>query len=244
MSSTRTDELERIAADYHLNDEVPDKFIEDICQEHCCNWLQSLISPTDRVVELGYGEGITLDRLAGKAAHYTVVEGAPSLVEIVRQKHPEVEAIGTLFEDYRPIEPFDKLLALHVMEHVDDPVSLAKHLRTWLKPDGEIVVVVPNKESLHRRLAVIMGLAPALDTLSPRDHLVGHQRVYDVAGLEADLRAAGFEPFERRGFFLKTLPNGMMLGHSSELVQALNVLGDQLPPEMQANLAIRARIKR
>ena len=242
MNPTRTAELERIASDYHLNDDVPDKFIEDICQEHCCQWLGSLIGAGDRVAELGYGEGITLARLADKAAHYTVVEGAPSLVKLVREKHPRVEAVQALFEDYRPDQPFDKLLALHVMEHVDDPVALARHLRGWLKPGGELVVVVPNKESLHRRLAVLMGLAPALDTLSPRDHLVGHQRVYDLAGLETDLRAAGFEPFERRGFFLKTLPNGMMLSHSPELIRALNVLGDQLPVEMQANLAVRARI--
>ena len=88
-----------------------------------------------------------------------------------------------------------------------------------------------------------MGLIPALDTLSPRDHLVGHQRVYDLLGLEADLREAGFEPFERRGFFLKTLPNSMMLDHKPELIQALNVLGDQMPLELTANLAIRARLK-
>ena len=41
----RAAELERIAEQYHLNDTVPDKFIEDICQEHCCDWLQSLIAP-------------------------------------------------------------------------------------------------------------------------------------------------------------------------------------------------------
>ncbi len=242
MNATRTEELERIASDYHLNDEVPDKFIEDICQEYCCNWLETLINQNDRVVELGYGEGITLARLADKAGHYTLVEGAPSLVKLAKEKHPKVDVVQALFEEYQPSELCDKLLALHVLEHVDDPVSLARHLRTWLKPGGELVVVVPNKESLHRRLAVLMGLVPALDTLSPRDCLVGHQRVYDIAGLEADLRAAGFEPFERRGFFLKTLPNGMMMSYSPELLQALNVLGDQLPAEMQANLAVRARI--
>lgn len=239
---TRTEELERIAAQYHLNDEVPDKFIEDICQEHCCDWLQTLIDPADRVIELGYGEGITLARLAQRARHYSVVEGAASLVARIRSQHPGVDAVHALFEDYAPPQPCDKLLALHVLEHVDEPVGLARHLRSWLRPDGEIVVVVPNRQSLHRELAVLMGLQPELDTLSPRDHLVGHQRVYDLESLEADLRAAGFEPFERRGFFLKTLPNGMMLDHSPALIKALNVLGDRMPASMAANLAVRARL--
>lgn len=243
MSDTRTAELERIAKNYHLNQDVPDKFIEDLCQEYCCKWLGSLISPTDRVIELGYGEGITLEHLENRAAQYTVVEGAPSLVNLINQKHPNVTVIQSLFEAYTPTEGFDKLLALHVFEHVDDPVALGRHLRTWLKPDGEILVIVPNKTSIHRRLAVLMGLMPALDTLSSRDHLVGHQRVYDLNELEADLHAAGFEPFERRGFFLKTLPNSMMLNHKPELIKALNLISKELPVEMTANLAIRARLK-
>ncbi|MEP6873418.1 MAG: class I SAM-dependent methyltransferase [Burkholderiales bacterium] len=237
----RLQELERIAHGYHLNPSVPDKFIEDICQEHCCSWLETLLGPEDHVIELGYGEGITLARLAQRPRRYTVVEGAQSLVSMIRDKHPEVDAVQSLFETYHPAQPCDKLLALHVLEHVDDPVALGRHLHGWLKPGGEIVVVVPNRDSLHRRLAVHMGLQPALDTLSPRDLLVGHQRVYDLESLEADLRAAGFEPFERRGFFLKTLPNGMMLDHSPALIQALNSLGDTLPVTMTANLAVRAR---
>ena len=239
---TRTHDLDRIAGEYHLNQAVPDKFIEDVCQEHCCSWLETLIRPTDRVIELGYGEGITLARLAPRAAHYTVVEGAASLAAVAREKHPHIDTVHALFEEFIPREPCDKLLALHVLEHVDDPVSLARHLRTWLEPGGELVVLVPNRDSLHRRLAVLMGLQPALDTLSPRDRLVGHQRVYDLPTLERDLRDAGFEPVERRGFFLKTLPNAMMLGHSVELIQALNRLGDTLPPELTANLAIRAQL--
>ncbi|HYH43345.1 MAG TPA: class I SAM-dependent methyltransferase [Burkholderiales bacterium] len=239
---TRTDELNRIADEYHLNEAVPDKFIEDICQEYCCDWLETLIAPADHVIELGYGEGITLERLAPRAASYTVVEGADRLVALMRARHPGVDAVQALFEDHVPDEPCDKLLALHVLEHVDDPVRLARHFRGWLKPGGELLVVVPNRQSLHRQLAVLMGLQPELDTLSPRDRLVGHQRVYDLPTLERDLRDAGFETVERRGFFLKTLPNAMMLGHSPELIQALNRIGDTLPPELMANLAIRARL--
>jgi len=240
MTLCRTEELERIANVYHLNEDVPDKFIEDLCQEHICNWLCSLINTQDRVVELGYGEGITAARLAHLSEHYSIVEGAPSLVKAARETHHDVIVVDSLFENYSPTEKFDKLLALHVFEHVDEPVSLAKHLRSWLKPNGEIIVVVPNKGSLHRRLALSMGLIPALDALSQRDRLVGHQRVYDAMGLEEDLRNAGFRPFERRGFFLKPLPNSMMLEYDRDLIRAMNLLGDELPVEMAANVAIRA----
>lgn len=236
-----TQHLERIAADYHLNDQVPDKFIEDLCQEYSCAWLSEQVHEQDHVIELGVGEGITLSRLSPLALRYTVVEGAPSLIEQTRARHPQVELVQALFEDYTPPAACDKLLALHVLEHVDAPVELARHLRSWLKPDGELIAIVPNRASLHRRLAVLMGLQPALDTLSERDRLVGHQRVYDIGTLHRDLHDAGYELLETRGFFLKTLPNGMMLDHSPALIQALNVLSEEIPVEYQANLAIRAR---
>jgi hypothetical protein len=70
---------------------------------------------------------------------------------------------------------------------------------------------------------------------------VGHQRVYDLADLEGDLRAAGLEPVESKGLMFKPLPNGMMLDFSPQLVQALNDLGDELPADMGANIAVRAR---
>lgn len=242
MSHRRIDELEKVAEAYHLNKEVPDKFIEDLCQVHCCEWLKSLILPGDKVVELGYGEGITLDYLSKIPCQYTLVEGAPSLVAKARSEYPEIEVINALFEDYVPSQRFDKILALHVFEHVDDPVSLARHLATWLRPDGEIVIIVPNKDSLHRRLALSMNLVASLESLSERDLLVGHQRVYGLGQLKDDLKKAGFECVSEKGFFLKLLPNSMMLDFSHELIEGLNLLGDELPVELTANLAVRAKL--
>ncbi len=238
---TQVEDLERIAESYHLNEQVSDKFIEDICQEYCCDWLQTHVHADEHVIELGYGEGITVERLWQRAATYTVIEGAPSLARRLRERHPQVRVEQSLFEDHLPEKGYDKVLALHVLEHVDDPVALAAHLRKWLTPDGEMLVVVPNRASLHRRLAVLMGLAPAWDTLSPRDLLVGHQRVYDLPMLRRDLEKAGFVVVEERGFFLKTLPNGMMLSHSPDLIRALNVIGEDLPVELLANIALRCR---
>jgi 2-polyprenyl-3-methyl-5-hydroxy-6-metoxy-1,4-benzoquinol methylase len=237
----RMQELEEIASQYHLEENIPDKFIEDICQYYCCKWMQSLISKNDYLIELGYGEGITTSQLKNFPKKYTLVEGSETLAEVAKIKHPEINVICNLFENFSPAESCDKLFALHVFEHVDDPINLAKHLKSWIKPNGELLAIVPNKLSLHRQLAVIMGLQPALDTLSARDKLVGHQRVYGIEELESDLQIAGFEVIESKGFFLKTLPNSMMLDYSEDLINALNVISESLPASFGANIAIRAR---
>ncbi len=242
MKSTAIENLEKIAKEYHESEDVPDKFIENICQEHCCKWLKSLIEKDDSVIELGYGDGITLANLVNCSKNYTVLEGAPTLAKKIRDKFPTVETVEGLFENYNPKNGFDKVLALHVLEHVNDPVHMLKHLRGWLKPNADLIVIVPNKESLHRRLAVKMGLIPKLDTLSDRDHLVGHQRVYSLNELKQDLFEAGFECLEIKGFFLKLLPNSMMLSYTTSLIDGLNLIGDDVPVEMSANIGVRARI--
>ena len=55
-----------------------------------------------------------------------------------------------------------------------------------------------------------MGLQPNLDTLSERDHLVGHQRVYDYEMLVKQVNEAGFRVVAEKGFLMKVLPNSMM----------------------------------
>ncbi len=145
-----------------------------------------------------------------------------------------------MFEDFDPGPVYDAVLALHVMEHVDAPRDLMARVRGWLAPGGALVVVVPNRHSLHRRLAVLMGIQDRLDDLSPRDHLVGHRRVYGLDTLGEDLRAAGFAVSEEFGFTLKTVPNAMMLDWPPDLMDALTAISPDLPAGLLANIGVRA----
>ena len=86
--------------------------------------------------------------------------------------------MNSLFEDYKPTVRYDLVLALHVIEHVDEPGVILNQIQDWLVPGGTLIVLVPNKMSLHRQFAMNMGLISSLDELSARDHIVGHQREF------------------------------------------------------------------
>ncbi len=88
-----------------------------------------------------------------------------------------------------------------------------------------------------------MGIQPALDTLSPRDHLVGHMRVYDFAQLSREVDEAGFEIVDQKGFLLKVLPNSMMKNMSAELVRAMYVIADQLDIRYLADMGLVLKLK-
>jgi 2-polyprenyl-3-methyl-5-hydroxy-6-metoxy-1,4-benzoquinol methylase len=241
---TSKQDLDKIADDYHSADTMQDKHIEDICQEHTYDWVLKNIGRARSILEMGYGEGNFTAVLSKLPARLTVVEGSPQLVKKAQGIYgTKIRFECQLFESFTPTECYDAIVATHVLEHVDDPVALLRLMKKWLNPRGRIIILVPNKESLHRQLAVLMGLQPALDTLGARDHLVGHQRVYSLAALAADVRRAGLRVTKQEGFFLKMLPNSMMLGFSPELLKALNKISSQLPDHLLGNIGLVANRK-
>lgn len=139
------------------------------------------------------------------------------------------------------MEKFDLVIATFVFEHVDNPVELLRKMKNWINDYGKIIIVVPNQESIHRKLALLMGLQPELDTLSERDINVGHQRVYSFHTLEQDAKDAGFKIDLRYAFTLKCLPNSMMLKFPETLIHALNEISQELPMHLLANIGIVIR---
>jgi 2-polyprenyl-3-methyl-5-hydroxy-6-metoxy-1,4-benzoquinol methylase len=236
-------ELNKIALEYHDKDPMGDKFIEDSCQFYTYDWVFQQISECQSVLELGYGEGNFTAELINRNFIPTVIDGSDILLKEAKKLHGDkINVECCLFEEYDPIQKFDCILATHVLEHVDNPVHLLKKMKGWLNKNGKIIVIVPNKESIHRQLSVIMGLQKHLDSLSKRDLLVGHQRVYSIDTLSNDFIEAGILIQEKSGFFLKVLPNSMMLNYSKDLINALNLISNNVPPNLLANIAITGTV--
>ena len=56
----------------------------------------------------------------------------------------------------------------------------------------------------------------------------------------ADVESAGFACTAEHGWFLKTLPNAMMLDWPAELLIALNDISSELDPRQLANISLVA----
>ena len=235
-------ELDRFAETYYLNDEIEDVDIEELAQRHSVPRLVAAIDGR-RTLEMGYGTGLVTTELLAAGVQLDVLEGSARLCEMATARH-DAEGLlvhQAMFEEFCPETAYGAVLALHVLEHVDDPPTLARRIASWTEPGGVVVAVAPNAQSIHRQLGVRMGLHDTLDALSPRDHLVGHRRVYDLDGLTADLVAAGLEVVDVFGYFVKPLPNAMMLDWSREVLDGLNAIADVVPPWLCANIGVVAR---
>jgi 2-polyprenyl-3-methyl-5-hydroxy-6-metoxy-1,4-benzoquinol methylase len=241
--STTKDELNKIAIEYHDNDNLKDKFIEDECQFYTYDWVFKNIADNSKILELGFGEGNFTEELIKRNFKPTVIDGSDFLLNKAKELYGDsINTINLLFEEYNPSDKYDCIIATHVLEHLDNPYELLIKMKSWLNPNGIIIIIVPNKESIHRQLAVQMGIQKELDSLSPRDIVVGHQRVYSIETLSKDVLNAGYNVEDVKGFFLKPLPNSMMLDYSLELIKALNSISTIIPNHLLANIGLIAKI--
>jgi SAM-dependent methyltransferase len=232
--------LDEYAREYYLSEEVDDVFIEELHTARGLERIIQMLAGRERVLELGYGTGITTRVLRDNGVNIEVVEGSGLLVDAASAAFPDVLLHHAMFESFDPGPVFDAVLALFVAEHVDDPVELYRTASKWLRPGGRLVVAVPNAGSLHRRLAVTMGLQERLDSFSRRDEMLGHQRVYTLGSLRGDIESAGLRVTDELGWFLKALPNSMMVDYPRELLEGLIEVSTELPPELMANIAVVA----
>lgn len=234
--------LNRIAGQYHLNAQVTDKEFDQQFHQLCFEWVQSQLRCGSRVLEMGYGEGNITRQLLAAGMRVDIVEGAQLLVEEARELYGDaVEVHHALFSEFVPAHHYDAILATNILEHVEDPTETLACIRAWCDVDTRVIVTVPNAESIHRRLAVLMGIQPQLDTLSFRDRLVGHLRVYDFTQLTREVKDAGFEIVGQRGFLLKVLPNAMLKDLPANLIQALYDISPQLDIRCLADMGVVLR---
>jgi SAM-dependent methyltransferase len=101
------------------------------------------------------------------------------VVEIERQFHPVLARLSRKVAaslDELP-GPYDAILSVNVLEHIEDDEATLRQLHAKLKPGGLLSLYHPAGKSLYGQL----------------DRLVNHYRRYDKAEMVRKVQAAGFK---------------------------------------------------
>jgi trans-aconitate methyltransferase len=204
----------------------------------------------DRILELGVGDQIWTPKLVARFPHVTSLDGSPDLLEKMRSRLAGTPGashwtpVQTYFEDYVPEERYDAMLATYVLEHVTDPALIVRlgHT-TWLKPGGLLGIAVPHGLSLHRRLAVKMGLSSRPDELGESDRRMGHKHCFTHEEMRQLIEESGFEVIEQFGMITKAFPNIMLAQCNDAQLKGFFELGLDLPIEYSGAIGFIARSK-
>ena len=122
---------------------------------------------------------------------------------------------------------FDTILALHILEHLDNPINFLKTLKSLLIDKGKIIIVVPNAESLHRYLGVKMGIIKTIYDLGKEDIRVGHKKVYDMYSLNKIANSSDLRVHDIIGIFVKPFHNDLMEKLPKNILDGLNEMSNE-----------------
>ena len=182
-----------------------------------------------KVLEMSYNDRGWTDALLDRGFDLTVIEGAHYNVEYARAKYgSRLKIIEVLFEEFEPAERYDSIIMSCIIEHVVDPDLVLRRAASWLTDEGVIVLAVPNRLSLHRRVGLHCGLLRSMEELSEQDLAVGHRRLYTVDSLAEQIRAAGLYTPRIEGIFLKPLSSAQMMEWPDALLNAFDALSHEL----------------
>lgn len=106
-----------------------------------------------RVLDVGCGDGKLLVALADRGLAGDGVELHSRVGEHVPVGTDINVFVGTLEEAAFPSSHFRVVILRHVLEHLRDPLATLREVRRIVRPDGGVVIAVPNIASWQARLS-------------------------------------------------------------------------------------------
>lgn len=112
------------------------------------DWALSLlaIKPTDRILEIGFGPGITVGKSAARAAQVVGIDHSALMLRRATSRNKELIQQGKLTLMLGPVEgltsklgSFDKIYSMNVVLFWKEPVAVFRRLRNLLKPGGVLL---------------------------------------------------------------------------------------------------------
>ena len=146
----------------------------------------------DRIVDVGCGEGITLEKLVAlhPARQIIGIDAEPENIEICRRHGLPVE-YGTVFNLPFEDNVIDCVLFFEVIEHLNAPEKALTEIYRVLKPSGRLILIFPND-----RMFVISRLLTGM--IKEAFYNAGHVMQWTPAKIREALRVTGFSLLTQR----------------------------------------------
>ncbi len=201
--------------------------------------IRRFLRPGERVLELGCATGLMTAELAQADVRITAVERSERFLARARARQVAGADFhhGTV-ESFATDERFDHVVATQLLNELDDPLDALRRWAELLGPSGLVHLSLANPRSLHRLIALDLGLIDDLDALSERGARLGTRGILDADGLVALGRRAGLRAVHREGVLLKPFTQEHMAALPDEIVEGLDRACRHLPDNGAVNYVV------
>jgi len=165
--------------------------------------FERYVSSVDRCVDVGCGDGGTSGVwLREHSAGYVGVDVSEAAVEMARDRGLDARCIEDAAALPFDNSSFDVAVCVEVLEHLFQPQLAVREIHRVLRPDGRLILTVPNVAHWRIRLDGLLG------RWNPRgDHLSAaepwrdaHVRFFTIRSLTSLIEGCGFKVVDRGGY--------------------------------------------
>jgi 2-polyprenyl-3-methyl-5-hydroxy-6-metoxy-1,4-benzoquinol methylase len=153
--------------------------------------MTSLVDNDQKILDLGCGTGDLMKLLYKKCSYIEGIEISKK-VAIIGQKRGfkiNISDLNSIFPYQK--DTFDTITAGEIIEHIYDTDFFLEEIKRILKSNGFLVLSTPNIATLGRRLMLLFGINPLIET--SLDKTAGHIRYFTKKSLEDLLNKHGFK---------------------------------------------------
>ena len=159
----------------------------------------ALLTPRDRVLELGCGTGTTALKLAPHVQTLTATDLSPEMIAIAEEKRRAAGAANLRFasagiaEVEEGEEPYDAVLAFNLLHLIEDLDGALAAIYRQVKPGG---VFISKSGCLGQMNPLLRPLIRVMQLFGKAPYV----KVFKAPELEAAIARAGFELKDSRTF--------------------------------------------
>jgi len=120
-------------------------------------------------IDFGCGFGLTLPLLSTNFSRVVGIDVVPELARAFISRWEEQESKSTRCNTISIVEQFsdsglkqgsvDAILALDVLEHLEDHAEVLSNMQSWLSPSGSLIVSGPTETAAYRLGRRIVGFS-------------------------------------------------------------------------------------
>lgn len=222
--------------------ENPYEFENNLMQQAYVKRIIHLSKNLNHILDLGIGNGTAVLELDKYVKRHVVIEGSEKLIDDFKSSNNvnDMKLVHSYFEEFKTEEKFDVIVFGFILEHVDDPKSLLEQYSKFLKPNGEMYIMVPNWEALNKKIAYYAGMIANMHVMTDTDKALGHQTIFNIDIIKDIVLSSGLIIEKLEGLFLKPIASSQMqkLEFNEQIYEALIECGISYP-ELSAGILVK-----
>jgi SAM-dependent methyltransferase len=110
--------------------------------------IRAFLKPHSLVLDIGAGGGEFVYVLNRHGYHVHGIEPNQGYAAYAIQEYGLDITVGLVQKLDLPAQTYDLITMWHVLEHLEDPFGTLSRLYEWLRPQGRLIIEVPNVEAL------------------------------------------------------------------------------------------------